>query len=53
MNYILNFHLNSNSKFIQQNSELAIKHSLKNLISNSLKEKITNMIENQNTILFF
>lgn len=52
MNYILNFHLNSNSKFIQQNSELAIKHSLKNLISNSLKEKITNMIGNQNTIFF-
>lgn len=52
MNYILNFHLNSNSKFIQQNLELAIKHSLKNLISNSLKEKITNMIGNQNTIFF-
>lgn len=52
MNYILNFHLNSNSKFIQQNLELAIKHSLKNLISNSLKEKITNMIGNQNTISF-
>lgn len=52
MNYIFNFHLNSNSKFIQQNSELAIKHSLKNLISNSLKEKITNMIGNQNTIFF-
>lgn len=52
MNYILNFHLNSNSKFIQQNLELAIKHSLKNLISNSLKEKIINMIGNQNTIFF-
>lgn len=52
MNYIFNFHLNSNSKFIQQNLELAIKHSLKNLISNSLKEKITNMIGNQNTIFF-
>lgn len=50
MNYILNFHLNSNSKFIQQNSELAIKHSLKNLISNSLKEKITNM-ENMEKIV--
>lgn len=52
MNYILNFHLNWNSKFIQQNSELAIKHSLNNLISNSLKEKIANMIRNQKTTFF-
>lgn len=40
MNYILNFHLNSNSKFIQQNLELAIKHSLKNLISDEFERLI-------------